>query len=43
LQIINNYDKEVFNCDIGTIQKVDPEESELYIDFDGRLIQYDFN
>jgi exodeoxyribonuclease V alpha subunit len=43
LQIINNYDKEVFNGDIGTIQKVAPEESELYIDFDGRLIQYDFN
>ncbi|MDR3614949.1 MAG: ATP-dependent RecD-like DNA helicase [Candidatus Obscuribacterales bacterium] len=43
LQIINNYDKEVFNGDIGTISSIDMEESELLIDFDGREVQYDFN
>jgi exodeoxyribonuclease V alpha subunit len=43
LQIINNYDKEVFNGDIGTISSIDMEELELLIDFDGREVQYDFN
>lgn len=43
LQTVNNYDKEVFNGDIGTITAVDMEESELLIDFDGREVKYDFN
>ncbi len=43
LQTVNNYDKEVFNGDIGTISSIDLEESELLIDFDGREIQYDFS
>ncbi len=43
LQTVNNYDKEVFNGDIGTISSVDMEESELLIDFDGRDVKYDFN
>ncbi|MBK8223976.1 MAG: ATP-dependent RecD-like DNA helicase [Candidatus Obscuribacter sp.] len=41
LQIINNYDKEVFNGDIGTISSIDMEEAELLIDFDGREVKYD--
>lgn len=43
LQTVNNYDKEVFNGDIGTIVSVDLEESELLIEFDGREIKYDFS
>jgi exodeoxyribonuclease V alpha subunit len=43
LQTVNNYDKEVFNGDIGTITAVDTEESELLIEFDGREVKYDFN
>src|SRR5208282_3740272 len=39
----NNYDKEVFNGDIGTISSIDLEESELIIDFDGRPVKYDVN
>ncbi len=42
LQVVNNYDKEVFNGDIGTITSIDTEENELVIEFDGRAINYDF-
>src|SRR5262249_27315711 len=41
LQTVNNYDKEVFNGDIGTISSIDLEESELVIEFDGREVKYD--
>lgn len=41
MQIRNNYDKEVFNGDIGVISRVDLEERELAVDFDGREIVYD--
>ncbi|MCC6980058.1 MAG: ATP-binding domain-containing protein, partial [Candidatus Melainabacteria bacterium] len=43
LQTVNNYDKEVFNGDIGTISSIDMEESELVIEFDGREVKYDVN
>jgi exodeoxyribonuclease V alpha subunit len=43
LQTVNNYDKEVFNGDIGTICSVDIEESRVIIDFDGREVTYDVN
>jgi exodeoxyribonuclease V alpha subunit len=43
MQIVNNYDKDVFNGDIGWISKIDPEERELTIDFDGRLVPYDYS
>lgn len=41
MQIRNDYDKEVFNGDIGAIVKVDLEERELTVDFDGRDVVYD--
>ncbi len=43
MQTKNNYEKEVFNGDIGRVESVDEEESKLLINFDGRLIEYDFN
>jgi len=43
MQIVNNYDKDVFNGDIGWISKIDPEEREVVIEFDGRLIPYDYS
>jgi exodeoxyribonuclease V alpha subunit len=43
MQIVNNYDKDVFNGDIGWITKIDPEEREVAIDFDGRTISYDYS
>ncbi len=42
MQIKNNYDKEVFNGDIGRVTKVDQEAQELTISFDGREVDYDF-
>lgn len=41
MQIKNNYDKNVFNGDIGSITHIDPEERTLIIDFDGSLVEYD--
>ncbi len=43
MQIANNYDKEVFNGDIGWISKINEEDKEIVIDFDGRLINYDYS
>jgi len=43
MQIVNNYDKDVFNGDIGWISKIDPEEREVVIDFDGRSVPYDYS
>ena len=43
IQTVNNYDKEVFNGDIGTISSIDLEESELLIEFDGRDVKYDIS
>jgi exodeoxyribonuclease V alpha subunit len=42
MQIKNNYDKEVFNGDIGRITKIDQEAQEVSIVFDGREVDYDF-
>jgi exodeoxyribonuclease V alpha subunit len=43
MQIRNNYDKEVFNGDIGRILVIDQERQEAVISFDGRQIEYDFS
>jgi exodeoxyribonuclease V alpha subunit len=43
IQTINNYDKEVFNGDIGFIAKIDLEETTIQINFEERLVDYDFN
>jgi len=43
MQIVNNYDKDVYNGDIGIIKKIDKEEGELIITFDDRDVDYDAN
>ncbi len=43
IQTVNNYDKEVFNGDIGFIQKIDLEEAYCQILFDTRSVRYDFD
>lgn len=43
IQTVNNYDKEVFNGDIGQIAGIDIEEGIVKIDFDGRLVEYEFS
>src|SRR5277367_1472796 len=42
MQIENDYDKEVYNGDIGYIDNVDPEGGELKASFDGRSVTYGF-
>jgi exodeoxyribonuclease V alpha subunit len=42
MQIENDYDKEVYNGDLGIVSRIDMEESELTVDFDGREIIYGF-
>ncbi|MGM9540694.1 SF1B family DNA helicase RecD2 [Anaerovibrio sp.] len=41
MQIKNNYDKEVFNGDIGRIAAIDVQGRTLQVTFDGRMIDYD--
>jgi exodeoxyribonuclease V alpha subunit len=43
IQNRNNYQKEVFNGDIGRISAIDSVDQELEVDFDGRDVAYDFN
>jgi exodeoxyribonuclease V alpha subunit len=42
MQIENDYDKEVYNGDIGFVERVDPELGELAANFDGRTVTYGF-
>jgi exodeoxyribonuclease V alpha subunit len=42
MQIENDYDKEVYNGDIGFIDNVDPDLGELTAGFDGRTVTYAF-
>jgi exodeoxyribonuclease V alpha subunit len=42
IQTQNNYDKDVFNGDIGQVTNIDPVEREVRIRFDAREVAYDF-
>jgi len=43
LQLRNNYDKDVFNGDVGRIERIDLEEGELWVEFEGRSVGYEFS
>jgi len=43
MQIRNNYDKDVFNGDIGRITAIKWEDKEVKINFDGREVVYEFS
>jgi exodeoxyribonuclease V alpha subunit len=43
MQTQNNYDKEVYNGDIGFIRSINVVEHMLSVDFDGRPVTYDWN
>ena len=43
LQTVNDYQKEVFNGDIGRISAVNLEEQTVTVDFEGRHVPYEFN
>ena len=42
MQIENDYDKDVYNGDIGYVTDVEPQEGELTPSFDGRSVTYGF-
>jgi exodeoxyribonuclease V alpha subunit len=42
MQIANDYDRDVFNGDLGVIDRIDVEEGELTVLFDGREVVYGF-
>ena len=41
MQLRNNYDKDVYNGDVGFIKAVDPTDRSLVVTFDGRPVKYD--
>ncbi len=42
MQIRNNYDKEIYNGDVGLITAVNLDDQNLLVDFDGKEVPYDF-
>ena len=42
MQVENDYDKDVYNGDLGIVTAIDIEEGELAADFDGRKVTYSF-
>ncbi|MBC1260753.1 ATP-dependent RecD-like DNA helicase [Synechococcus sp. BSF8S] len=40
MQVANDYEKNVFNGDVGTVETIDAEASELVVRFDGREVTY---
>ncbi|MGB0983417.1 MAG: ATP-dependent RecD-like DNA helicase [Saprospiraceae bacterium] len=43
MQMVNNYDKNVFNGDVGRIVVIDRDEELLTVKFDKELVEYDFS
>jgi exodeoxyribonuclease V alpha subunit len=41
IQTVNNYDKDVYNGDIGQVAQIDAEEGVVTVDFEGRLVTYE--
>jgi exodeoxyribonuclease V alpha subunit len=42
MQVQNDYDRDVYNGDLGVVMRIDMEEGELSVDFDGREVIYGF-
>ena len=42
MQIENDYDREVYNGDLGLVRRIDEDEGELVVAFDGREVEYPF-
>ena len=41
MQLRNNYDKDVYNGDVGFVKSVDPAARAMVVTFDGRPVKYD--
>ena len=42
IQQVNDYDREVFNGDLGVITEIDPEEQDVTVEFSDRPVTYDY-
>jgi exodeoxyribonuclease V alpha subunit len=42
MQTKNNYDKNIFNGDVGFIEKILGFDQKVYINYDGKIVMYDF-
>ncbi|MHB8283498.1 MAG: SF1B family DNA helicase RecD2 [Caulobacteraceae bacterium] len=42
MQVENDYDREVYNGDLGLVRRVDLDEGQLVAEFDGRAVTYSF-
>ena len=42
IQTENNYDRDVFNGDLGVVEKMNRIEQEMVVNFEGRSVKYDF-
>jgi len=43
IQVRNDYQKDVYNGDIGRVAAIDPVDQDVTVDYDGRMVPYDFN
>ncbi|MBR8703072.1 SF1B family DNA helicase RecD2 [Porphyromonas levii] len=41
MQLRNNYDKDIYNGDLGYVRSVDMEERTLTVNFDGQMVEYE--
>jgi len=42
MQVENDYDKDIYNGDLGFVHAVDAEAGEVLVEFDGRVVAYGF-
>ena len=42
MQVANDHEREVYNGDLGIVRRIDQDEGELVVDFEGREVAYDF-
>ncbi|MFC7478752.1 ATP-dependent RecD-like DNA helicase, partial [Dankookia sp. GCM10030260] len=42
MQVVNDHQREVYNGDLGIVRRIDMEEGELVVDYEGREIAYGF-
>lgn len=43
MQLRNNYEKDVFNGDMGRIIRIDLEDQQIYVNFDGSVLKYNLS
>ena len=42
MQVVNDHERGVYNGDLGLVRRIDAEEGELAVDFEGREVAYGF-